>query len=69
MSKRSEPSNEQALATFIARKAEVDALLTRIQDASANHFNANPDEVHWGHAGSLGHVAEKLREITEFLNV
>ena len=69
MSKRSRPSNEQALATFIARKAEIDALLTRIQDASANHFNANPDDINWGHAGSLGHVAEKLKEIVDFLQV
>ena len=69
MSKRSEPSNEQALATFIARKSEIDDLLARIQGASADHFKANPDEVHWGHAGSLGHVAEKLREIAEFMSV
>ena len=69
MSKRGETSNEQALATFIARKAEIDALLSRIQGASADHFDANPDEAHWGHAGTLGHVAEKLREIAEFLNV
>ena len=63
------PNNGQALASFAGRKAEIDALLSRIQGASADHFNASPDDVHWGHAGTLGHVAEKLREIAAFLNV
>jgi hypothetical protein len=63
------PSNGQALASFIGRKTEIDALLSRIQGASADHFNASPDEVHWGHAGTLGLVAEKLREIAKFLKI
>jgi hypothetical protein len=50
MSKRSTQTNEGALASFIARKAEIDALLTRLRDASDNHFNTMPDEVHrWRH--------------------
>ena len=69
MRKRSTQTNEGALARFIARKAKIDALLTRLRDASDNHFNAMPGEVHWGHVGSLGHAAEKLREIAAFLNV
>ena len=65
ISKSSDSSSERALATFIARKAEI----ARIQGASADHFNAKPNEVHWGHAGILGHVAEKLREVAEFLDI
>jgi hypothetical protein len=68
MSKRTQ-SNKAAIDTFIARKAEIDDPLARIQAASVNHFNADPDNVHWGHAGTLGQVAEKLREKAEFLNV
>jgi hypothetical protein len=69
MHKRSNELGGTALDSLIACKAEIDALLARLQDASANHFNANPDEINWGHAGSLGHVAEKLKEIAKFLNV
>jgi hypothetical protein len=69
MNNRNVPSNGQALVSFVGRKAEIDALLSRIQGASADHFNTSPDDVHWGHAGTLGHVAEKLREIAAFLNV
>ena len=61
--------SQQPLATFMARKAEIDDLLGRIQAGSADHFNAQPDEVHWSHVGSLGHVAEQLRAIAAFLTV
>jgi hypothetical protein len=68
MSTTTRQSNTAALATFIVRKAEIDDLLARLQAASAEHFNANPDEVHWGHAGTLGQVAAQLKNIAEFLN-
>ena len=31
--------------------------------------DTNPDDINWGHAGTLGQVTAKLREISEFLNV
>ena len=61
-------SNEAALAAFMAGKAEIDALLARIA-ASDDHFGTSPDRVTWGDAGSLGFIAERLKEITEFLGV
>jgi hypothetical protein len=69
MSTRITPTNDETLADFIARKAEVDELLTLLQDASANNFNAQPDEIHSGHVGNLIYAAEKLREIAALLNV
>ncbi|WP_428541278.1 hypothetical protein [Profundibacter sp.] len=39
-------TNDKALATFMARKAEIDTMLTRLQVLSEEHFNANPDEIH-----------------------
>jgi len=62
-------NNDAALATFMARKAEIDTLLTRIQQASNNHFGTDPDSVTWGGAGSLGFVTERIKEITEFLGI
>jgi hypothetical protein len=68
-STRTPRNNDAALASFIAGKAEIDALLARIQTASADHFGAEPEAVTWGHAGSLGFVTERLKEIAEFLRV
>jgi hypothetical protein len=58
-------SNDDALAAFVARKAEIDAMLTRIQMLSDDHFGVAPDEVTWGDVGSLGHHAELLKRITD----
>ena len=56
---------ETALDAFIARKAEIDEMLARLQALSDEHFNVHPDEIHWGHVGDLGHYAEQLRGITD----
>jgi hypothetical protein len=58
-------SNDDALAAFVARKAEIDAMLTRLQALSDDHFGVAPDEVTWGDVGSLGHHAELLKRITD----
>jgi hypothetical protein len=58
-------SNEDALAAFVQRKAEIDAMLTRLQALSDEHFGVVPDEVTWSDVGSLGHHAELLRRITD----
>ncbi len=56
-----------AIDVFIARKAEIDTMLKRLQALSENHFDTVPDEVNWGDVGSLGYVAEQLKEITDFV--
>jgi hypothetical protein len=57
--------NSEALGAFIAKKAEIDEMLARLQALSEEHFNAHPDEIHWGHVGDLGHYADQLRNITD----
>jgi hypothetical protein len=64
-SKTKTRSNEDALAAFVQRKAEIDAMLSRIQTLSHEHFGLAPDEVTWGHVGTLEHHAELLRRITD----
>lgn len=54
-----------ALDAFLARKAEIDTMLSRLSELSAEHFNVTPDEVHWGHVGTLAHYAELLKRITD----
>lgn len=57
--------NSKALDAFIAAKLEIDTMLERLKALSDDHFEAHPDEVNWGHVGSLSHYRNKLREITD----
>ncbi|MFC3118923.1 hypothetical protein [Jhaorihella thermophila] len=59
-------TQEAALAAFVSRKAEIDEMLARLQALSEDHFWRSPDEVNWADVGTLGHIAERLREITAF---
>jgi hypothetical protein len=58
-------SSEQALAAFVSKKAEIDAMLVRLQALSGEHFGYEPDEVTWAHVGTLEHYAELLKRITD----
>ena len=58
-------SKEEALAAFIAKKAEIDEALARLQALSDDHFNYSPDEIDWGHVGTLGYYAEMLKRVTD----
>ena len=57
--------NSKALDAFIAAKSEIDAMLQRLAALSADHFETSPDEINWGHVGTLNHYHAKLREITD----
>jgi hypothetical protein len=58
-------NQEAALAAFIEKKAEIDAMLARLQRLSDDHFNAHPNEINWGHVGTLEHYASQLKHITD----
>ena len=54
-------SNDDALAAFVARKTEIDAMLTRLQALSDDHFGYSPDEIRLGprrHPGLLRRAAQ-----------
>ena len=57
--------NSKALDAFITAKSEIDAMLQRLAALSADHFETHPDEINWGHAGTLNHYRDRLREITD----
>jgi len=65
MQKQMAKSREEALAAFVSRKVEIDAMLTRLQALSDDHFNYSPDEIDWGHVGTLGYYAELLKRVTD----
>ena len=58
-------SNQQALAAFVSKKADIDRMLTRLQALSDDHFNYSPDEITWGHVGTMEHYAELLKRVTD----
>jgi hypothetical protein len=64
MTRRAQDSTK-ALDAFIAAKFEIDAMLERLAALSADHFETSPEEIHWGHVGTLNHYSAKLREITD----
>ncbi len=64
-SRRAVQPNDQAFSAFIAAKAEIDGMLERLKALSDDHFEAHPDEINWGHVGTLNHYAGLLRQITD----
>lgn len=55
----------KALDAFMARKAEIDAMIARLQTLSDEHFDVAPGRVDWSHVGSLEFYAEHLREVCD----
>jgi hypothetical protein len=64
MTRRATDSSK-ALDAFIAAMLEIDSMLERLKALSDDHFETSPDEINWGHVGTLSHYRDKLREITD----
>jgi len=63
--RRATATNDKALNAFMTAKASIDTMLARLQSLSADHFEVSPDEVNWGHVGTLSYYAEQLQRITD----
>ena len=59
-------TNDAAVAAFIAKKAEIDAMLDRLQSFSDGHFGADSERLNWGDLGSLEYQAHLLKQIIDF---
>ena len=58
-------AQENSLAAFLAKKAEFDALLAELAQASEDHFGADPERVLWGEAAWLSDATAKLKDIAD----
>ena len=57
--------NSEAVDAFLAKKAEIDTMLARLANLSADHFNAEPETLHWGHVGNLEFYVSLLKRVTD----
>ncbi|WP_368416767.1 hypothetical protein [Falsiroseomonas sp.] len=64
MTKR-EANQQRSLEAFLAKKAEFDALLAELQQASDDHFGAHPDAVLWSETAWLTDATAKLKEVAD----
>ena len=62
---RRHSDNSKAVAAFMTKKAEIAAMLARLQNLSDEHFDTDSESIHWGHVGTLSHYAELLKRITD----
>ena len=59
------PRQQPGTRRLYDEKAQIDAMLIRLTDLSADHFDVSPDSLHWGHVGNLECYAELLKRITD----
>jgi hypothetical protein len=64
MTKR-EANQQRSLEAFLTKKAEFDALLAELQQASDDHFGADPEAVLWGETAWLADATAKLKEVAD----
>lgn len=60
--------NSEAVEAFLAKKAEIDTMLARLTALSAEHFNTDPDTLHWGHLWTAP-VMQELSSVHRHLYV
>ena len=63
--RRATATNDKALNAVLAAKLQIDGMLARIKALSDDHFETDPDAIHWGDVGTLNHYASLLRQITD----
>ena len=60
-----EANQQRSLEAFLAKKGEFDALLAELQQASDDHFGADPEAVLWGETAWLADATAKLKDIAD----
>ena len=64
-SRRATTDNTAALNAFLAAKHEIDGMLARLKTLSEDHFDTDPDAIHWGDVDTLNQYASLLRQIID----
>ena len=51
-----------ATTAYVQKIGKLIGLLEALQTAAENHFDTNPDDINWGHVGSLNAVVDRVQE-------
>jgi len=57
-------NNDAQIKAFISHKANIDAMLERLQKTSADHFGKSPEAIQWGDVALLSDIANELQDVT-----
>ncbi|WP_349039300.1 hypothetical protein [Pseudotabrizicola sp. 4114] len=57
--------NAKALVAFRTAKLQHDPMLERLKALRDDHFETHPDEINWGHPGTLNTYASLPRQLTD----
>lgn len=63
--RRAATDDTKALGAILAAKRQIDHMMARIQTLGDDHFDTDPDAIHWGDIGTLNHYSSLLRQITD----
>lgn len=53
---------EKVTASYVLIMSAIQAELNTLQNGVDNHFDANPDTLHYGHIGSANRILELLKQ-------
>ncbi len=65
MTTRRTTDNTKTLDAFMITSFQIDAMPARLKALRDDHYDSHPDEINWGHVGTLNHYASLLRQITD----
>ena len=61
-------TQQTAIDAYLERTAAIRSKLEALQQLADDHFEHDPDTIHWGHVGDLGRVDAGLNEVLSFCN-
>jgi hypothetical protein len=62
---RAARNQQKSLEAFLQQKVRFDAMVAELQQMSADHFGADPEQVLWGKAATLEHWNSRLVSVTD----
>lgn len=56
-------TQQTALDAYLQHYAAIRSKIEALQQLADDHFDHDPDAIHWGHVGDLGRIDECLNEL------
>ena len=62
---RANSPHPDAMSAFVAHKLRFDELLEQLRRLSEDHFCYDPDDINWGHVGSVESYVQQLQRVVD----